>query len=438
MTPAGAGGVVELSEWDEVFIPNAALTPSDRRIVGQLFPYRRLLFDELTTGLRIRAQSWVGLIRLENFDLRVVPKLADGNAKLVQMLAITGGIRAAWQNEAIRTVHAERVPDLLDLLSLLLIRESERILAGGVLHDYVEREEALGAVRGRFLADRQLLKRFGQFHLLECRFDEHDSDIDENRLLAFALGTCKTLLRDRFLIRRVLSLHEQFASICESEHLDTRHLRTSIVYHRLNSHYAGAHELCWLILEAMGIADLLTSGSVRSNVFLIDMNSLFERFVHKLIEFCLGTAYRVQYQMKMRSILWDADRDRPYSAVIRDFQLIGLEGNLIVDAKYKLGKKLDNADIYQCFLYAQAFGGATEAPSQSVLLVPSLTGSVEHSRLEVRDTQGARKSILHIVAFPVAAAVDEMQAGQLGPIATQLGSLLCQAAKGSTLLGNGV
>src|SRR5207253_7416703 len=100
--------------------------------------------------------------------------------------------------------------DLLDLISLLLVRECVRILAGGVLHDYIEREEALPVVRGRFLADRQWRKRSGQFHVLECRFDEHESDIDENRLLAFALGVSRALLRDRVLFRRVLSFHEQY------------------------------------------------------------------------------------------------------------------------------------------------------------------------------------------------------------------------------------
>ena len=165
----------------------------------------------------------------------------------------------------------------------------------------------------------------------------------------------------------------------------------------------------------MGIADLLASGSVKSNVFLIDMNMLFERFIQTLLEFCVGDVYRIGYQMKVRSILWDANRNRPYSAVIPDFHLIGPEGSLIVDAKYKLGRKLDNTDIYQCFLYAQAFGSTKEIPSHSMLIVPSLSGTVEHSSLEVRNTGGARQSILHIVGVPVAAAVDEVQAKIAAP-----------------------
>lgn len=421
-------GVLEMIEWEERSIRGAALSPNDRRIAEQLIPSRRLFVDELASGVRIRSQSWVGLIRFDKFDIRVVPKLADGNARLVQMLAMTGGIRAAWQNEATRNLRTKRQDDLLDLLSILLVRECERILAGGVLHDYIEREEALPVVRDRFLADRQWRKRYGQFHVLECRFDEHESDIDENRLLAFSLGRSKALLRDRDLFRRVLSLHEQFASICESDCIDPMTLRSRLVYYRLNSHYADAHQLCWLILEAMGIKDLLASGFVKSNVFLVDMNLLFERFIRKLLEFCVGSAYRIRYQLKTRSILWDANRNRPYSVVIPDFQLIGLEGSLIVDAKYKPGRKLDNSDIYQCFLYAQAFGSAEETPSHSMLVVPSVSGTVEHSPLEVRSAEGVRKSVLHLVGVPVAAAVDEIQGNHRGPVCERLAKLVSQAA----------
>ncbi len=434
MSPAPNIGLVELSEWDERFIPNAALSPSDRRLADELLRLRRLTIDELTSGLRIRSQSWVGLVRFERFDLRVVPKLADGNIRLVQLLTLTGGLKATWQSAAIRTLRPERTADLLDLLSALLVRECERILAGGVLHDYIEREEALNVVRGRFLADRQWRRRFGQLDLLECRFDDHDSDIDENRLLAFVLGASRKLVRDGTLRRRVLSLYEQFASIC-GEDIDPRDLRSRLVYHRLNAHYAGAHELCWLILDAMGVADLLAPGPLQSRVFLIDMNLLFERFVQKLIEFSVGTSCKVQYQMKTRTVLWEVDRNRPYSSVIPDFVLVKPAGSVAVDAKYKPTPKLDNADIYQCFLYAQAFDSPGET-SRAYLVVPSLGVALEHSQLEVRNVQGAKKARLHRIGVPVAAAVDELLNAAPGPITMGLGSILATAppARFKTLL----
>jgi 5-methylcytosine-specific restriction enzyme subunit McrC len=418
--------VVELSEWADIHLPGTSLTAADRHLAEQLGSSRRLYVDELLSGVRIRSQSWVGLVRFDGFDVRIIPKLADGNARLIQILALTGGIKPGWQSGALRTLDAQHVPDLLDLLTILLARESERILAQGVLHDYIEREEALGVVRGRFLVDRQWRRRFGQFQQLECRFDEHDSDIDENRLLSFTFGMCRSGIRNRGVLRRVRRLHEQFGSVCESDYIDPKEVRTRLVYHRLNSHYEDAHALCWLILRAMGVADLLASGSIRSNLFLIDMNLLFEQFVHKFLEFCVGGHYRVDYQTKTRSVLWDADRNRAYSAVIPDFHLVGKQGNLVVDAKYKLRDKMDTSDLYQGFLYAQAFGAAEELPSRSILIVPSQTRLVEHSRVEVRSTQGIRKSLLHLVGIPLAAAVDEMQADIRGPITEAVAAVISQ------------
>jgi McrBC 5-methylcytosine restriction system component len=82
---------------------------------------------------------------------------------------------------------------------------------------------------------------------------------------------------------------------------------------------------------------LLASGSLKSNVFLLDMNLLFERFVQKLLVFSLGTGYQIEYQTRTRSILWDINRNGTYGTVIPDFMLTEADddGRLIIDAKYK-------------------------------------------------------------------------------------------------------
>ena len=126
-----------------------------------------------------------------------------------------------------------------------------------------------------------------------------------------------------------------------------------------------------------------------------------------------------------------ADRGRTYSSVIPDFHLVGQQGGLAVDAKYKLLVKMDNSDIYQGFLYAQAFGDAKEEPSRSMLIVPSPTRLVEHSRLEARSVQGVRKSVLHWVSIPLAAAVDEVEAEIREPISAGFAAAVSEAVRTS-------
>src|SRR5262249_5665322 len=118
-------------------------------------------------------------------------------------------------------------------------------------------------------------------------------------------------------------------------------------------------------------------------------------------------------------------RNRTYGTVIPDFMLTEADdGRLIIDAKYKLRERLDPADIYQCFLYAQAFGNMQAKPPHAMLIVPSISGTVEHWPLEVRTTQGAAKSVLDRVAVPVAAAADEMQGGKHGAVAAMVAKLV--------------
>jgi len=157
------------------------------------------------------------------------------------------------------------------------------------------------------------------------------------------------------------------------------------------------------------------------------MNLLFERFVQKLLEFSLGSPYHIEYQKRSRSILWDVNRHKTYGTVIPDFKLTGPVGSLIVDSKYKLGHKLDPSDIYQCFLYAQAFGSVLIEPSHAMLIVPSTSALVEHWQLQVRTVQGAPKSVLHMVAVPVGAAADEMQAQRPGVVAATVAKFVSQA-----------
>src|SRR5262249_10585356 len=142
----------------------------------------RLVVDELRTGVRVTARSWVGVVRFERFEVRVVPKLAGGNLGLVEMIEFATGLDALRRSSSARLLHTKNT-GLMDLLALLLAEASEAILRGGVLADYVEREDEIAVLRGRLLGDQQLLRRFGQIDRLVCRFDEHEQDIVENQLL---------------------------------------------------------------------------------------------------------------------------------------------------------------------------------------------------------------------------------------------------------------
>ena len=175
----------QLGEWQSRVIEGETLTAADQQLKQNLEAGEegRLLVDELRTGVRITARSWVGVVRFERFEVRVVPKLAGDNLGLVEMIEFATGLDALRRASSARTLNAEGA-GLFDLLALLFAEAVEVILRGGILADYVEREDELLVLRGRLLADQQMLRRFGQIDRLVCRFDEHEQDIVENQLLA--------------------------------------------------------------------------------------------------------------------------------------------------------------------------------------------------------------------------------------------------------------
>ena len=108
---------------------------------------------------------------------------------------------------------------------------------------------------------------------------------------------------------------------------------------RLNAHSETAHQLGWLLLDALGIDDLFAPGEARSFSFLLNMNQLFERFVTRVVEQVLPVArYRVTSQVAFRSVVWNVSSQRPYTNIIPDV-VVERRGEsdcrVAIDAKYK-------------------------------------------------------------------------------------------------------
>jgi 5-methylcytosine-specific restriction enzyme subunit McrC len=429
--------LLEIAEWQGSLLAGAVLSRTDRRLAETLAAGGRLDIDELRTGVRVRARSWVGVVRFEGFELRIVPKLAGGNLGLVRMIEFATGLDALRRSPGARGLEAGG-SSLLDLIALLLAEQCESILRGGLLADYVEREDDLPVLRGRLLADRQVRKRFGRVDRLACRFDEHEQDTIENRLLARALTACARTVADGGVRRRVRKALAVFAELCSPDALDLEAARGAITYHRLNEHYRDAHELAWLALDGLGVAELLAGGRTRSFAFLIDMNRLFERFVFRLVERLMSRiAYRVQYQRADRSIIWDAARNQPYSRVVPDILVESPDQparRLAVDAKYKLydDRGVAASDVYQNFLYAYAFGGGRRGDLPAALLIyPSSAGARNALHLHVQSAKGLAGARVHALGLPIPDALDEVERGAGGPVTGHLVASIRRAAGGA-------
>src|SRR5208282_1882883 len=182
---------LSLPEWGTAFLEDALLSEADRKLASELAsePEVRLSIDEMREGVRIRTRSWVGVVRFDSFELLIEPKLAGDQLGLVKLIEFTTGLDALKANSGARDLLTGGA-DLFDLVSLLFVEACERLVRDGLFSDYIEHEDELPMIRGRLLADRQVLEKFGRIDKLLCRFDEQHLNLPENQLLAIALCQC--------------------------------------------------------------------------------------------------------------------------------------------------------------------------------------------------------------------------------------------------------
>ncbi|MCB8924030.1 MAG: hypothetical protein H6652_00220 [Ardenticatenaceae bacterium] len=412
----------ELSEWETRFFPGLSLSVQDRQLAKSFKggDTGRLDIDELRDGVRIRARSWVGVIHFQNFEVRILPKLAGKNAGLVDMLTLTSGLDALRRNRAQRFLDTVESVHLLDLIALLFAEACARIVERGLLHDYVERESELPVLRGRLLVSQQVRQYYGRVDRLFCRYDDHLTDVVENQILAAALAICRSPVRHPAVRLQIRRLHTVFAAACTVEKfIDWQSARLEIQYHRMNEHYREAHELAWLLFESLGIENLFEAGQTRSFAFLLDMNRLFENFVTRFVNHALRERpYLIHAQRRDRSIIWDLMRKRPYTHVVPDLLIESDKGRcLTVDAKYKLydDKRLSTSDIYQSFFYAYAYKSASEQRPAALLLYPSSGQRERPNYLQIRDQGRSAKANLQALSIFIPQAINEIKTNTTGP-----------------------
>ena len=404
---------ITLTEYQSLTISGLSPTEADQSLAQDRELRKRLRLDWLADGnLKIRATSYVGVVELDCARVRVVPKLAGDELNVLRMVDYTDRLNSLPSLDLLRSLPVEGL-HLRDLVCQLLTVECENLLARGPRRDYVRREEALPAVRGRLLPDRQVLRQFGRLDRLECRFEEFDSDILDNRLCASGLAVAARTADDAGVRARARRVAADFAALSPPARLDPREVRPRLDYHRHNSHYRAAHHWALSLLGRGGFADLYSSDIGRGRVFLVDMNTLFERFITQLLrERAKNSGITAHGQYRNRRVIRDEATGRCYTEVRPDVLLTRSAGSdawqLPVDIKYKLyaDRRISQGDLYQLFLYASALSSGT-TPAAACALYPT-TADTPPVGLSVRHVDGSPLARIRTVAVNLPALLENL------------------------------
>lgn len=303
----------------------------------------RALVDEPPDRWRLGADSRVGVIRGEGWELRVNPKLAV--PQLMFLLSYAADPRG-W-----REVGPTFAPedDLFTAVASAFAVHAERALSPAPIRGYVSVEDRSTTLRGRLRMADQLARWPALPIPLEVAHDDFTADVPENQLVR---GAAELLLRMPLLPfrvrRRLLRIRATLEDVTPAPPAPSVRAPATT---RLNDRYRGALHLATLILQGCSIST--RAGKASGVSFIFDMNTVFEDFL----------SVTLKASIERHGGRLDAQRGHEHLDLQKRIRLIpdltwwkGGTCRAVIDAKYKAlaDQRFPNADAYQMLAYCTA------------------------------------------------------------------------------------
>ncbi|MEW6546392.1 MAG: restriction endonuclease [Bacillota bacterium] len=413
---ASGGGAIRLhmSEWQtaapdprdplgsKLVGLNLSAHPGARRLAEELSREGILEVLELVDGLRIRASSYVGILRLGPLHISIEPKI-PGPA-LLSLLRYAYGLRQLrLVGEVDITAGQLSFPDLL---LHQLAAEAGELAARGLHRRYIRRHEVLPAPRGR-IDFATLARRHPAQAALPCWHHPRLADCLPNQVLLAGLQFGTTITEDVALrghLRRVAALLADGVTPARLDRPTFRRLHLQM--DRLTRSYRPALTLIEMLVEGQGLSADGEAHPLQLPGFLFDMNRFFQTLLTRFLTENLE-GYTVRPECRLTGMLgYHPDYNprgrasptpRPDMLVVPATAAAGPSGPApapaaVLDAKYRdLWENPPPRDmLYQLAMYALSTPGRSAA-----ILYPTTCPVASEQRVEVRDpASGSRHALV--------------------------------------------
>ena len=305
---------------------------------------------------QITCQGWVGYIPLTDyFHISLQPKIPLSN--LFLMLEYAYNLKSFEFTEGL--MNSDSLEDFYERLALILAKRVMDRGRKGFYRSYLNLHDRLSCLRGR-LDLKRVIQRPWDTTLL-CRFQDHTADIDDNHILGWTLhciprsGLCTK--RSLPVIRKayrsligLISLVPQSPGDCIGR-----------LYNRLNDDYHPMHCLCRFFLDHSGPTHKI--GDHTFLPFLVNMSSLYEKFVAEWLRNRIPDEYKLKEQEHIRI---GTDKEIEFKIDLVISEKITEKAKFVLDTKYKVPDRISNTDLSQVVTYAEAKGCA-----DAVLIYPA-------------------------------------------------------------------
>jgi len=289
----------------------------------------------------LKPRGYVGYLPFQGGVIEIQPKVSISN--------LFGMLEIAYDLESFKVLPGlSESSSLADFYSRLAAILSSRVLKRcrkGLFRTYLPESASLAFIRGRIDVSEATRKPWDP--LLRCTYEDHTTDVDENRIILWTLssilrsGLCTT----RYLpqIRQAYRILGRFAEHAPYHHTDC----VGRLYNRMNDDYEPMHGLCRFFLERTGPCQ--GERNRRMLPFVINMHQLFEEFAAKWLNRRMKKDGRLTLRIGKRL-------DAGAFPIIPD--LIVEDSNtsntiLVADTKYKADESVQSEDVFQVIAYAR-------------------------------------------------------------------------------------
>lgn len=347
MSPSTTLEPIELLEYRSAQISPERLAQQDAELLWRRFSNRITVeFPSPRTqgDYKLTAHGWAGYLPVSpTLALRLRPRVPLAN--LFRMLEVAYDLRGFELLPGLTDCHSldEFFERLAKILASRILARSRR----GFCREYFERRERLGAVRGRI--DLEPMLRAPWRTRIDCRFEEHTADVEDNQILLWTLDRIRrnAACRRPEVRRTVRQAFGRLNGLVTPRPFSATDCQDRI-YTRLNDDYRALHSLCRFFLEHTGPTH--EAGDRRNLPFLVDMAGLFELFVAKWLRLHLPPPRSLDVQKTVR--LGDGRLSFTIDGVLYDHS----DGRprAVFDTKYKPTQNPTTADVFQIVAYAEA------------------------------------------------------------------------------------
>jgi len=247
-------------------------------------------------GNQLCTRQYVGVVEVNDVLIEIYPKLDSALIEASDRLPPSTNVGSVMRNllwilevadyrdlaEA-QAAHLEEAPtSFFDLFAFLLGKNLLPELERGVAHTYLTLEDDLTAVRGRIRLVEQVTRNWNRFDRVRCAWDEFTPNTAMNRLFKCACRFLSQRVDYSEASRLLLSCE---ALLAEVEDVPAVTALRDVMYLRFDrsvERFRTAFDLARRLLA--GIGHDLGGGSAKTFVFLLDMNRVFEKYVHAVLE----------------------------------------------------------------------------------------------------------------------------------------------------------